>query len=50
MKIQKKGFLVLAGVLAMAAIGTTQIREIIKIVGVGAAVKQFGPDINKAIN
>lgn len=50
MKIQNRGWVVLAGVLAMTAIGTTQIREIIKIVGVGAAVKQFGPDINKAIN
>ena len=34
----------------MAAIGSTQIREIIKIVGVGAAVKQFGPQINSAVN
>lgn len=28
----------------------TQIKQIIKVVGVGAAVKQFGPQINSAIN
>lgn len=50
MKFQKKGWLVLAGVFAVATIGFTQIREIIKIVGVGAAVKQFGPEINRAVN
>ncbi|MBL8068860.1 MAG: hypothetical protein JNM28_10450 [Armatimonadetes bacterium] len=32
------------------AFGGGQVKEIIKILGVGAAVKQFGPDINKAIN
>lgn len=36
--------------LALVAVGTTQIKEAIKIVGVGAAVKQFGPDINKQFN
>jgi hypothetical protein len=36
--------------LALAGIGATQIRQIIKIVGVGAAVQKFGPDINKAVN
>ena len=50
MKISKKAFLVAAGVLALTAVGATQIREIIKIVGVGAAVKQFGPQINSGIN
>lgn len=34
----------------MVGVGTTQIRQAIKIIGVGAAVKQFGPDMNKAIN
>lgn len=37
--------LVLVGALAVA-----QIKEAIKIIGVGAAVKQFGPDINKQFN
>ncbi len=36
--------------LAIAAVGTTQIKEVIKILGVGAAVKQFGPDINREFN
>lgn len=39
-----------AAVMGLTAVGMPQIREIIKILGVGAAVKQFGPDINKAIN
>lgn len=42
--------MVAAMMLGSAAIGFGQVREIIKILGVGAAVKQFGPDINKAIN
>jgi hypothetical protein len=50
MKIQKKAWLVVAGVFVVATIGFSQIREIIKIVGVGAAVKQFGPEINRAVN
>lgn len=50
MKLNKRFALILAGTLALTAIGATQIRQVIKIVGVAAAVKQFGPDINKAIN
>lgn len=50
MKLNKKAFLVAAGILAIAAVGSTQIRQVIKIIGVGAAVKQFGPEINKGIN
>jgi hypothetical protein len=50
MKMNKKAWLVAAGILAMTAVGTTQIRQVIKIIGVGAAVKQFGPDINRGIN
>ncbi len=47
----KKAWLVAAGVLALSAFGVTQgIRQVIKIVGVGAAVKQFGPEINRGIN
>lgn len=41
-----------AAVLAVSivAVGATQIRQAIKIIGVGAAVERFGPDMNKAIN
>jgi len=34
----------------ISAIAAPQIRAVIKAIGVGAAVKQFGPEINKAIN
>ncbi|MGV3617997.1 MAG: hypothetical protein ACO1SV_21945 [Fimbriimonas sp.] len=50
MKINRKLALTAAGVLVLSAIGATQIRQIIKVVGVGAAVKQFGPEINRGIN
>lgn len=36
--------------LLITALCAAQFKQILKIVGVGAAVKQFGPDINKAIN
>ena len=50
MKLNKKAWLVAAGILAITAVGSTQIRQVIKIIGVGAAVKQFGPEINRGIN
>lgn len=50
MKINRKLAATVAGVLVLSAIGATQIRQIIKLVGVGAAVSQFGPEINKGIN
>lgn len=50
MKINRKFAATLAGVLVLSAIGATQIKQIIKLVGVGAAVSQFGPEINKGIN
>jgi hypothetical protein len=34
----------------LAAFGFTQLREAIKILGVGAAVRQFGPEMNKGMN
>lgn len=46
----KRILLVSASVLALSAVAAPQLREAIKVIGVGAAVKQFGPDINKAIN
>lgn len=36
--------------MALLTVATPQIKQIIKVVGVGAAVDQFGDDINKAIN
>jgi hypothetical protein len=50
MKINRKLALSLAGVLVLSAVGATQIRQVIKLIGVGAAVKQFGPEINRGIN
>lgn len=41
---------VAAAVIACASIAAPQIRQVIKILGVGAAVKQFGPDINREFN
>lgn len=50
MKVHRKAWLIAAGVLALTAVGASQVKEIIKVIGVGAAVSRFGPDINKAIN
>jgi len=36
--------------LAVTAIGLSQIRDIIKVVGVGAAVQRFGGEINRGFN
>lgn len=46
----KKIAFVAAGVLAVSALAAPQIKQAIKILGVGAAVKQFSPQINKEIN
>ena len=37
-------------VLSLTALAVPQLKQAIKILGVGAAVKQFGPDINKEFN
>lgn len=42
--------LVVTAALGLTAVGVTQIRQAIKILGVGAAVTQFGPEMNRAIN
>lgn len=36
--------------LLVTALAVPQLKQVIKILGVGAAVKQFGPDINKKFN
>lgn len=34
----------------MCALGTGQLKQAIKIIGVGAAVTQFGPEMNRQLN
>jgi hypothetical protein len=46
----KRNLVLALAVLAVVGVTTGQLRQAIKIVGVGAAVKQFGPDINRAFN
>jgi hypothetical protein len=41
---------VVLALLAVTAMAAPQIKQVIKILGVGAAVKQFGPDINREFN
>jgi len=50
MKRFNKVALVVGVTLIGAAVAAPQIKQIIKVVGVGAAVKQFGPEINRSIN
>jgi hypothetical protein len=50
MKMNTRLAAVCAGVLALSAMGATQIESIIKVAGIGMAVQQFGPQINSAIN
>lgn len=50
MKLNKRIALIVAGALALTSIATPQIRQAIKIIGVGAAVQKFGPDMNRALN
>jgi hypothetical protein len=37
-------------VLGVVSIGATQGREILKVLGIGAAVQKFGPEMNRGIN
>lgn len=50
MKLNRKLLLAVAGALVLTTVAAPQLKELIKVVGVGAAVKQFGPQINSAIN
>lgn len=52
MNITKRTRLIAVGavLLLLTPIAMPQIMKVIKVLGVGAAVKQFAPDINKAIN
>jgi len=49
MKLNKR-ILLAAAVLSLAAVGATQVQQLLKVLGVGAVVQKFGPDINKAVN
>ena len=50
MKNRKQTLFFAASNLALAAIGAPQVREVLKVLGVGAVVQKFGPQINSAIN
>ncbi len=47
---QFKKIAVAAILVPLTLLAGAQIKQIIKVIGVGAAVKQFGPQINSAIN
>jgi type III secretory pathway component EscS len=43
-------FVASIAILAVSATTYPQLKQVIKLVGVGAAVKQFGPQLNSSIN
>lgn len=43
-------FAVASLTVAVCALGTGQLKQAIKIIGVGAAVTQFGPEMNRQLN
>ena len=47
---RKKAISIAAATLALAAIGATQVGQLLKVVGIGAVVQKFGPEINKGMN
>src|SRR5688572_8886212 len=50
MKISKKMLVGAAVLLFASAVAAPQLKELIKVVGVGVAVDRFGPEINRAVN
>ncbi|MCC6687408.1 MAG: hypothetical protein IT205_10550 [Fimbriimonadaceae bacterium] len=50
MKLNKRIALIATAALVLSTTALPQIRQAIKIIGVGAAVQKFGPDMNKALN
>jgi len=40
----------IASSLALAALAAPQVGQLIKVIGIGAAVQKFGPEMNKGIN
>lgn len=49
-KLTIRTAVIAASVLVLGSVAVPQIREVIRIFGVGAAVKQFGPEMNRSIN
>lgn len=47
---KSRAFVLAVAFVGLTAIGTTQVKQIIKILGVGVAVDKFGPQINKEFN
>jgi hypothetical protein len=50
MKKTSRRLLAIGAILAVTAIASPQIAQVIKLLGVGAAIRQFGGDINKGLN
>jgi hypothetical protein len=53
MQMNRTKALIVVGLVAVSsalAFNPPQVRELLKVLGVGAVVQRFGPDINKAIN
>ncbi|MBV6459284.1 MAG: hypothetical protein HONBIEJF_02429 [Fimbriimonadaceae bacterium] len=48
--MRSKRVLAILATLALAVVATAQLMELIKIIGIGAAVQKFGPEMNKALN
>jgi hypothetical protein len=48
--LTSKSTLIAGSVLLLAGVAAPQIKQVLKVLGVGAAVKQFSPQINSAIN
>jgi len=47
---RQKAIIVATATLGLAAFGATQVGQLLKIVGIGAVVQKFGPEINKGMN
>ncbi len=50
MTTMRRAILVSAAALALVPLAAPQFRQVLKVVGVGAAVQQFGPQINREFN
>lgn len=48
--MKNKKLLSVLACVAVASIGAPQIMQVVKLLGVGAAVQKFGPQMNSAIN
>lgn len=48
--MKRKRIFAILMTLALAVVASAQLMELIKIVGIGAAVQKFGPELNRALN